>query len=168
VSTEEEFRAFVAARYASLVRTARLIAYDASHAEDLTQSALVTTYARWPRLRDPGAAEAYTRAVLVRQCIRAGQRRWRGERPSAALPEVAGPDRFREVDEADAVRRALAQLPVDQRAVLVLRYYADLTEQAIAEMLGCSVGTVKSRAHRALTALRDRGLLSDVVEATDD
>jgi RNA polymerase sigma-70 factor (sigma-E family) len=168
VGTEEEFRAFVSARYAALVRTARLIAHDASQAEDLTQAALVTTYSRWPRLRDPGAAEAYTRTVLVRQCIRAGQRRWRGELPTADLPDVAQADRFAAVDDADAVRRALAQLPVDQRAVLVLRYYADLTEQDIAEVLNCSVGTVKSRAHRALGALRAQGLLTDVVEATDD
>jgi RNA polymerase sigma factor (sigma-70 family) len=106
--------------------------------------------------------------VLVRQCIRAGQRRWRGERPSAVLPESKEPDPYRQVDDADAVRRALVRLPLDQRAVLVLRYYADLTERDIAEVMGCSVGTVKSRAHRALAALRDAGLLDDVLEGTDD
>ena len=168
MGSEEEFRAFVAARYTALVRTARLLAYDASQAEDLTQAALVKTYTRWPRLRDPASAEAYTRTVLVHQCVRAGRRRWRGELPTADLPEPATTDRYGDVDDADAVRRALTYLPIDQRAVLVLRYYADLTEQDIAEVLSCSVGTVKSRAHRAIAALRACGLLTDVVEATDD
>jgi RNA polymerase sigma-70 factor (sigma-E family) len=168
VGTEEEFRAFVAARYDALVRSARLMAPDPAQAEDFAQSALVTTFTRWPRLRDPAAAEAYTRTVLTRQCMRAARRRWRGEVPTDVVPERAAGDGYAAVDNADAVRRALTALPVEQRAVLVLRYYADLSEQDIADVLRCSVGTVKSRASRALTALREHGLLDDVLEATDE
>lgn len=168
MGAEDEFRAFVAGRYAALVRTARLLAPDPTQAEDLTQSALVTTYARWSTLRDRGRAEAYARKVLVRQCLRAGRRRWRGEIPSKLLPEAPAADPYAARDEADAVRRALATLPGDQRAVLVLRYYADLTEPDVADVLGVSLGTVKSRASRAIAALRASGLLDDVVEVSDD
>ena len=167
MEAEEAFRAFVTARYSALVRTARLLATDPTQAEDLTQSALVAAYSHWSTLRQPDRAEAYVRKVLVRQCIRAGRRRWRGEVPAAVLPERAAADSFAGLDDADVVRRALATLPVEQRAVLVLRYYADLSEHDIADVLSCSVGTVKSRASRALTALRSSGLLDDTAEVSD-
>lgn len=167
--SDEEFREFVAGRYPALVRTARLLAPDPAQAEDLTQSALVRTYVRWHTLHAPGAAEAYTRTVLVRLAMRATRRRWRGELATERLPEPAGAgaDAYVEVDETDAVRRALATLPADQRAVLVLRYYAQLSEAEIAETLRCSPGTVKSRASRAIAALRAGGLLTDALEASD-
>lgn len=164
---DEAFREFAATRYAALVRTARLLVTDPGHAEDLTQSALVTTYLHWGRLHQPQAAEAYTRTVLARLAIRAGRRRWRGEIATADLPEHPAGDDYAAVDTTDVVRRALATLPAEQRVVLVLRYYAQLTEAEIAEALGCSPGTVKSRASRALTALRAGGLLADSVEAPD-
>ena len=167
MGSDEAFRAFVAARYPALVRAARLLAADPAQAEDLTQSALVKTYVRWSSLRAPGAAESYTRTVLVRLALRGGRRRWRGELPTAQLPEPPGRDVYGAVDEADAVRRALAALPADQRSVLVLRYYLELSEAEIAETLHCSPGTVKSRASRALTALRAGGLLTDALEASD-
>lgn len=170
MAVEDEFREFVAARYAALVRTARLLSPDAASAEDLTQTALLTTFLHWRSLREPAAAESYCRTVLARQAMRAGRRRWRGERPSAVLPEPAMPNPYDAVDDTQLVRRALATLPTDQRVVLVLRYYAQLSEAEIAEILRCPPGTVKSRASRAIAALRDSGLLTitDVpMEASD-
>jgi RNA polymerase sigma-70 factor (sigma-E family) len=166
-----EFEAFVATRYTPLVRAARLVADDPSQAEDLVQTALIRTFTHWSSLHSPVAAEAYTHTTLVRLALRAGRRRWRGERPSETLPEPSARDEYADRDDADAVRRALTRLPADQRAVLVLRYYAQLSEAEIAAALKCPVGTVKSRANRALAALRESGLLdpaTSILEATDD
>jgi RNA polymerase sigma-70 factor (sigma-E family) len=164
VSHDEDFAAFVAASWPALVRTGRLLAVDSASAEDLVQSALLKTYSRWRSIHDPGA---YTRKVLARLAIRAGHRRWRGEVPTAELPETPAPDEAAGVDSADAIRRSLARLPADQRAVIVLRFYCDFTEADIAEALGCSPGTVKSRAHRALVALRATAAFDDL-EVADE
>ena len=158
------FAEFARARYPDLVRTAYLLIGDRGLAEDLVQACLVGTLGAWDRLAAPEVAEAYTRKAMVRLVGRWGRRRWRGEVPTSSLPdsEQPGPD----VAMAMDVRRALARLPWEQRAVLVLRYFDDLNESDIAAALGCSVGTVKSRASRALTALRRDGLLaSDEVPA---
>jgi RNA polymerase sigma-70 factor (sigma-E family) len=159
VARDDEFAAFVAARYRALVRTGLLLTNDAGHAEDLAQSALIRTYLAWGRLREPQNAEAYTRRTLTRLAIRAGQRRWKSEVSAGALPEsqsrqVPAPD-----DLALDVRAALAQLPAGQRAVLVLRYLDDCSEAETARLLGISPGTVKSRAARGLASLRQAGLL---------
>ena len=156
------------ARYDTLLRTARLMVVDQRDAEDLTQAALVKTFVRWHTLRDPRNAEAYTRAVMVRMSIRAARRRWRAEVPTDRLPELPAADARGDLELADLVRRALAQLPVEQRAVVVLRYFNQLTEAETADALGCAIGTVKSRTSRALAALRGSGLLADPVEATDE
>lgn len=159
---DEPFRLFVAGRYPSLVRTAYLLTGDRGHAEDLVQTSLLRTYGAWRRLAHLANAEAYTRRVMVRQATRWRSRRWHGERPAEQLPETATEDTAAAVDLAHAVRAALLALPVKQRAVLVLRFYEQRTEAEIAEVLGCSVGTVKSRASRGLAALRTAGLLADV------
>ncbi|HVW79565.1 MAG TPA: SigE family RNA polymerase sigma factor [Mycobacteriales bacterium] len=159
MSRDEDFAAFVAVSWPALVRTGRLLAPDAASAEDLVQSALLKTYARWRSVRDPGA---YTRAVLTRLALRSGRRRWRAEVPTADLPEIAGPDEAAGIGSADEVRRLLAQLPRHQRAVIVLRFYCDFSEAEIAEVLRCSPGTVKSRTHRALAALRATAADSDL------
>lgn len=164
MSRDEDFGAFVAASWPALVRTGRLLSADVAIAEDLAQSALLKTYLRWRSIDDPGA---YTRAVMARLAMRAIRRRWRGEVPTAELPERPGPDEAYDVDSADAVRRALARLPADQRAVITLRFYCDFTEAQIAEVLGCSPGTVKSRAHRALVALRATAATDDL-EVADE
>jgi RNA polymerase sigma-70 factor (sigma-E family) len=162
VSTSEdaEFTAFMRGRYPALLRTATFLMGDAGHGEDLLQSALFKTAVRWRRLRDPHAAEAYTRTVMVRAAGHARRRRWTGERPSGELPEVAAGDAAAGVDLADALARELTLLPAEQRAVLVLRYYEQLAEREVAAVLGCSVGTVKSRASRGLARLRERGVLT--------
>ncbi|GAB3419615.1 SigE family RNA polymerase sigma factor [Flindersiella endophytica] len=156
---ERAFGDFVAARYGSLVRSAYLLTGDLGHAEDLVQTSLMRTYGSWRNLADPANAEAYTRKVMVRLATRWRRRRWSGEAPTFPLPEPPTPDQAADLDLTDAVRRALRSLPIAQRAVLVLRYYEDRTEAEIAELLGCSVGTVKSRASRALATLRSAGLL---------
>jgi RNA polymerase sigma-70 factor (sigma-E family) len=159
VARDDEFAAFVAARYGALVRTGLLLTGDAGHAEDLTQSALIRTYLAWGRLREPANAEAYARRTLVRLALRARQRRWTAEVATARIPEAdAGP--LAGVDDLVLdVRRALASLPAAQRAVLVLRYLDDQSEAETARLLGISPGTVKSRAARGLASLREAGLL---------
>ncbi len=161
MARDEEFAAFVAARYRALVRTGLLISGDAGHAEDLTQSALIRTYLAWPRLRDPANAEAYARRTLVRLALRARRRGSAGEIASGPAPRsaagVAGG--LGHEDLALDVRRALRALPAGQRAVLVLRYLDDQSEAETARLLGISPGTVKSRAARGLASLRQTGLL---------
>ncbi|HEX8346465.1 MAG TPA: SigE family RNA polymerase sigma factor [Actinoplanes sp.] len=152
------FAEFVTARYPSLVRYGTLLTGDRGHGEDLTQDALVKTYRAWRRLHAGGHPEAYTRRVMVRAAWRAGRRRWRHEVPVAAPPEQAAPgNSYAQHDMTDVVLAALRGLPAGQRVVLVLRYWGELSEQEIAAQLGCSVGTVKSRASRALATLRTSG-----------
>jgi RNA polymerase sigma-70 factor (sigma-E family) len=155
-----EFSDFVTSRYAGLVRTAYLLVGDRGHAEDLVQSALVRCYAGWDKLAGPQVAEAYTRTTMIRLAQRWGRRRWRGEVPSADVPD--SPDSPFLVEQSLDLRRALVGLSWAQRSVLVLRYFDDLTEQQTAQVLGCSVGTVKSRASRGLAQLRATGLLTDL------
>lgn len=164
LARDEDFAAFVAARYRALVRTGLLLTGDAGHAEDLAQSALIRTYLAWTRLREPASAEAYARKTLVRLAVRARRRRWSGE---VAASSPAGSVRpgdhpvtaATQSDLALDVRRALAALPAGQRAVLVLRYLDDMSEADTARMLGISPGTVKSRTARGLASLRQAGLL---------
>lgn len=158
---ENEFAAFMRGRYAALVRAGALLVGDAAAGEDLVQTALTKTAMRWDRLADKGAAEAYTRTTMVRLAARWGGRKWRAERPTSPMPETPGPDETALADTADALAVAIARLPHQQRAVVVLRYYQGLSELETAVALGCSVGTVKSRASRALAALRAGGLLAD-------
>jgi RNA polymerase sigma-70 factor (sigma-E family) len=176
------FEPFVRANYAALVRFGILVVGDRGRAEDLVQEALARSYRRWPHLEDPSRADAYVRTVMIRLSRRWRARRWQGERPTAggSLPEprpgasgVAG-DATGRVDLVEALAGALATLTPDQRAVLVLRYFEERSETEIASILGCSAGTVKSRAARGLAALRTSGLLDDepggiawVVAATD-
>ncbi len=158
----EGFSAFVGSRYPALVRYGVLLTGDRGHGEDLVQSALVKTYRAWSRLYPEGQPEAYTRTVMERMAWRMVRRRWRGELPTADLPERATDgDAYAERDRADAVLQALRTLPAQQRVVLILRYWAGLTEAEIAERLGCSAGTVKSRASRAVAFLRASALLDD-------
>jgi RNA polymerase sigma-70 factor (sigma-E family) len=153
---EEEFREFVAARSGALLRTAYLLAGDWATAEDLLQTALTKTYLAWKRLGTIEAVEPYTRRVLVNTATSWWRRRWHGERPTEVLPEQAGPDRYEETLERDALWRHVRALPVRQRAVLVLRFYEDLSEAQTAELLDIAPGTVKSQTSRALATLRAR------------
>ena len=163
----ESFDAFVARCAPGLGRTAYLLAGDRHLAEDLLQTALAKTYLRWHRLREPAAAEAYVRRVMVTTVSRWRRRFWRGEIPAAELPDRSHEhhhaDAYGDADTRELLRHALSRLPAAQRAVLVLRYYEDLGEDEVARVLGCSRGTVKSRTSRALATLRDLDLLDQVM-----
>jgi RNA polymerase sigma-70 factor (sigma-E family) len=152
--TEADFHDFVVSRSAALLGTAYLLTGDPHRAEDLLQSALAKALRHWSRIRQQGTAEPYVRQIMVNE-----QRSWwRARRireyPVAELPERADaggqPDG---ISERDAVWRALLQLAPRTRAVLVLRYWEDRSEAESAELLGCSVGTVKSLASRGLRRL---------------
>ncbi|WP_377640961.1 SigE family RNA polymerase sigma factor [Oryzobacter terrae] len=148
------FTAFVESASPSLLRTAWLLTGDHHAAHDLVQAALVRTYVAWPRVRSDSAL-AYARRVLVNERTD----RWRRHGAEVAvseLPEAASSSASATAgsDDRDAVVRLLARLPEQQRRVVVLRYYVDLSEQAVADLLNLSVGTVKSTASRGLAALR--------------
>ena len=153
---EAQFRDFVSARSAALLRVAYLVCGDLNLAEDLLQTTLTRTYIAWRRLEGIDSLEAYARRVLLNTATSWWRRRWRGERPTLDLPERPISDQSDRVAERDAVWRLLGTLPARQRAVIVLRYYEDLSEAEIARELGLSVGTVKSHASRGLAALRAR------------
>jgi RNA polymerase sigma-70 factor (ECF subfamily) len=155
-SVDVEFREFVAARSRGLVRTAYLLVGDWAHAEDLVQTSLTKTYMAWRRLGEIDAVDAYVRRVLVTTATSWWRRRWHGERPTAVMPERAAPDRIEEQIERQALWRHVQALPPRQRAVLVLRFYEDLTEVETARVLDVAVGTVKSQSARALATLRAR------------
>jgi RNA polymerase sigma-70 factor (sigma-E family) len=154
----EGFEDFVSARGQALQRFGFLLTSDWALAEDLVQTAFARAYARWPRI-ESDAAEAYVRKIMVNTWSSWWRRRWRGEIPAASLPDVAAHDPYQNVDRRHAVRSALAGLPDRQRLVVVLRYHEDLSEQQVAELLGISVGTVKSQAAKALAKLRGDGAL---------
>jgi RNA polymerase sigma-70 factor (sigma-E family) len=122
------------------------------------QTALAKSWFAWRRIDGP--PEAYVHKVMVTTFASWWQRRWRGEAPTAELPDSGQPDRTVDVDERDELWRAVGRLPRQQRAVIVLRYYEDLSEVEIAAALGVSAGTVKSQASRALAALRKHGELT--------
>lgn len=153
---EEEFREFVTARSGALLRTAYLLAGDWSTAEDLLQTALTKTYLAWKRLGQIEAIEPYARRVLVNTATSWWRRRWHGERPTEFLPETAAPDRLDEQLDRDVLWKHVKALPARQRAVLVLRFYEDMSEAQTAAMLDISAGTVKSQTSRALGTLRKR------------
>lgn len=154
------FEDYVAARRPALLRFGRLLSGNTAAAEDLVQTALARSYLRWGSIDDP---EAYVRRAMVNANLSWWRRRpWR-EELTDTLPERAadGPGAEVGVDLRDAVWTALAGLPARQRSVLVLRYYEGLTEREIADLLHCSVGTVKSAASRALDKLRALPELKD-------
>jgi RNA polymerase sigma-70 factor (sigma-E family) len=154
VRDEAGFRAFVETNGATLLHAARLLTGDHHRGEDLVQTALTKVYLKWGRIEAP---LPYARRALVTAHIDQSRRRWWGERPTAQLPEPADDAAAGEEaasDSRDELRRILAGLAPKERAVIVLRYYCDLSEQDTAATLGVPVGTVKSTCARALARLR--------------
>jgi RNA polymerase sigma-70 factor (sigma-E family) len=158
VDARASFEEFVHARASSLLRTALLLTgQDLAEAEDLLQLVLERAYRHWARVCETGEPERYVRRILAN----ASADRWRRlrRRPEQSLPAAdAGlsvPDQSAGIADRDYLLRALAGLPPRQRAVLVLRYFDDLSEAEIADALGCSTGTVKSQLARGLARLRD-------------
>lgn len=149
---QARFGEFVIARGKALIRLAYLLTGDQHAAEDLLQTALAKTAAKWGNLRhtDP---EAYVRQVIYREQVSRWRRRFR-EVAVQSPPEAIYPDPSGHSDLRLAMRQALLRLPPRQRLVIVLRYYEDLTETQAAAAIGCSVGTVRSRTNRAVQKMR--------------
>jgi RNA polymerase sigma-70 factor (sigma-E family) len=160
----EEQREFVAARFGPLVRAAAMLGCAPADAEDAAQDALVRCIAAWPAVRAADDPEAYAYRVLVNGIARGRRRRWRGEVPHAEPPETAGrDDPLDRVAVGSVVRAALAGLSVEHRQVVVLRFFADLSEHRTAAVLGVPPGTVKSRTARALARLAADPALAGLV-----
>ena len=159
---KEDFRSYVAARSPALLRTAYALTGNRADAEDLLQTALAKTYLSWDRIREREAVDGYVRQVMVNTRTSWWRRRKVDERPTGELPErPAGRDAPADADLHDALWTALSGLPTRQRAMVVLRYYEDLSEAETAAVMGVSVGTVKSATSRALARLRDSSGLRD-------
>jgi RNA polymerase sigma-70 factor (sigma-E family) len=148
------FDEFVAARGNALLRFAYLLCGDAYLAEDLVQTVLARAYAKWPRVAATERPEAYVKKMLVNEHLSWRRRRSSGEVSVAAPDGGAVGGSAEALAERDAAWRLLATLPRRQRAVLVLRYYEDLSDAGIADALGCSVSAVRAYASRALATLR--------------
>ena len=149
---DREFTAFMTTHSADLLRTAWFLVGDHHRAEELTQQALVRTYAAWPRARE-GDPLAYARRVLVNARIDTWRRR-RREVLTDRLPDPGVPDDAARLADRDQLVRALALLTARQRRIVVLRHLVGLPEAEVAAALGVSVGTVKSTASRGLATLR--------------
>lgn len=157
--SDELFAELVAASWGSLYRTAYLLVGRRGEAEDLVQDALARTYASWSKVRDVDAAPAYAHRILLNTATSWFRKRsWREERPTDTLPET-GLDQ--DLSLRPTVIDALDRLAPRQRAVVVLRFYEDLSVAQTAEVLGVSTGTVKSQTSDALARLRH--LLGDAV-----
>ena len=157
-----DFERFVTDSTDALLRTAYLIAWDPVEAQDLVQECLLAVARRWPRVRGMDHPHAYARRVLVNLALDGARRRARrrqelaagGSEAIADLADESSARRLHAVGVRAELVQALGILPPRQRAVLVLRYFEDLSEAQVAELLGCSVGTVKSTASRGLTRLQ--------------
>jgi len=162
VRDEAEFSAYAGARWPALVRSAVLLGCPVAEAEDLTQTAFVRCYLAWPKVRRARDRDAYVYRILL-NCYRdSHRRRWWAEKPAAEVPDRPEPDPTARIDTADALARALARLSAPNREAVVLRFYAHLSEQQIAEVLRIAPGTVKSRLSRALTQLSTDADLADL------
>lgn len=162
----ESFQAYVRGRTAALSRVAYLLTGDAHLAEDLVQETLLRVVGRWSRILAGGDPDAYVRRVLYHQHVSLWRRG--GARPVLVPdpPERPGPDEAAAVTASVALRAALARLAPRQRAVLVLRYFEDLTEVQTADALGIGPGTVKSIGRQALARLRQ--LAPELAELVGD
>ena len=156
-----QFDEFVAAQYRPLLRTAYHLVRDRELAEDLLQTALTKTWFAWGRIDDDPVP--YVRRIMVTTSVSWWRRRWRAEVPTEDLPVPRTPTTGSSADAHD-LWVAIGHLSPRQRAVIVLRYYEDLTEAETARLLDCSVGAVKSHCSRALAKLR----VDTAVEARAD
>ena len=161
-----EFREFMHARWPVMVRLAYGLTGDQGYAEDVAQAAFARAYASWPRVRRSGDPDAYVRQIVINE----NRNRFRkhrvteqltGSPPESGLADRAWTDTARHYDDRSVLIGALQRLGPRQRAVIVLRYWMDLTEQETAASLNCAVGTVKSQASRALATLRQDTELVD-------
>jgi RNA polymerase sigma-70 factor (sigma-E family) len=154
---DADFEAYMSARQPSLLRTAYLLTGDQHTAEDLVQTALAKLYLSWDKVQDRGLMDGYARRILVNENNSLWRRAWkRREVSSDTLPDHQSVVDTHDDGRSAALWEFVQSLPRKQRAVVVLRYYEDLSEAEVADILGISVGTVKSQASRALAGLRAR------------
>ncbi len=146
------FDEFVAARSGRLLRTAFLLTHDEPLAEDLLQTALTKAWFAWDRIE--GEPEPYVRKVIVNTYVSWWRRKWNDERPTEHLPESSLGGHDETASTSHDLWVALSRLPKRQRAVVVLRYFEDLSEAETARLMDCSVGTVKSQTSKAFAKLR--------------
>jgi RNA polymerase sigma-70 factor (sigma-E family) len=145
------FGEFVQTRSRDLLRTGWLLTGDWALAQELVQTALLGCLPRWDSVSAP---DAYVRAAIVNAYLSWRRRRSASERPSTTMPDTPGPDELARADVRASVRGALAALSARERTVVVLRYYADLSEADTAAALGIAAGSVKRYAADALAKLR--------------
>lgn len=158
-----EFTEYADARRTYLRRTAYLVCGDWHAADDLVQTALVKMYTAWPKIRSRGAEDSYARRIIVRAFLDEKRRPWRRERVGLDGFDRPSPSGM-SFEERDELLQALDDLPLRQRATIVLRYWCDLSVEETATELGCSTGTVKSQTSRAMDTLR--AAMSSPEEAT--
>jgi RNA polymerase sigma-70 factor (sigma-E family) len=158
---DTEFCDFMHSRWPAMVRLAYALTGDQGHAEDVAQAAFARAYAFWPKVRRTENPEGYVRRIVINENRNRFRRQRVAERLTGAPPESGTADTTRQYDERSALMAALQRLGPRQRAVVVLRYWLGLTEAETAAELGCSVGTVKSQASRALATLRQSAELVD-------
>jgi RNA polymerase sigma-70 factor (sigma-E family) len=169
--SDEEFDGFMRGRWPAMVRLAYALTGDAGHAEDVAQAAFARAYASWARVRRAGDPDAYVRRIVINE-HRSRFRRHRvaeelrGDLADTADSEQSGGQQ-QGPEEQQALLDALRSLGPRQRAVVVLRYWLDLSEAETAAALNCSVGTVKSQASRALATLRKRAMADDQATQED-
>lgn len=156
---DEEFRAFMQGRWSAMVHLAYGLTGDLGHAEDVAQAAFAKAYASWPKVCRAGNPDAYVRQIVIHENLNRLRKRRVAEQLTDDIPERGASDASS--DDRAALMAALRRLGPRQRAVIVLRYWLDLSEAEIASTLNCSVGTVKSQASRALASLRESGQLTD-------
>ncbi len=156
-----DFETFAAARWPRLLRTAYLLTGDHHEAEDLVQVTLAKLYPAWPRVRDLDEPDAYVRRALVNNNLSRFRKRRVVQLLTPRLPERAQEGGAARTEQRSLLLEALGTLPPRQRAVVVLRYWEDLSEQQAADVLGCSPGNVKSQASRGLRKLRDHPALAE-------
>jgi RNA polymerase sigma-70 factor (sigma-E family) len=151
---DREYSDYVSAALDRLRRAAFLLCGDAHRGDDIVQATLIAVYARWPKVRAAGNVDGYVHRILVRRYIDERRTGWARVLLTWRPTERAAPP-GRDVEDADAVGRALASLSRGQRAVLVLRFVCDKSVEETAATLGCSTGTVKSQTARGLAAMRN-------------
>jgi len=166
-SRQEEFGQFMAARWPGLVRLAYGLTGDRWLAEDIAQAALASAYAAWWRVRRADDPDAYVRRILINASHRRFRRRRVAEQAhepqqlaSSPLADAAVADPAELIGERSALLAALRELPTRQRAIVLLRYWDDLSDAQVAAVLGCAPGTVRSQASRALAKLRGSAALA--------
>lgn len=160
---DEDFAAYVDARRARLVRSAVLLGCSYQEAEDVAQTALTNCYRAWDKVRRASDVDAYVYRVLVNSLRESRRRRWWGEHASSDVPDRPGADAADAMVVSATVRQALLRLRREDRAVLVLRFFVDLSERQVAAALDIPPGTAKSRVSRALAQLSSDSDLLDII-----